>query len=217
MSHDEWVDLDVTGDPGLDQQGYQSPSEPRAMQRHQAEAKRRREERREITQFERDATLARNLKETRLRREQKRRGGAAPPPQPEPQQQPEPVAPPQQDRPVAYLTGDQLPAQQALDIMRTAPGHEPGWHRVDLSPDGWVTWTKVDQPGEGPRVTAYGEPRTAPYIVPFPPGSGYQPGIGPIRRPKEPREPREPRRRWWQWWRRPGPDDPETSPGTVLY
>jgi len=82
--YDEYCDLDITGDPALDQQGYQGPHWPSEVQRHQAQLKRDREQRRNISKALRDSTLARNKAETR-QRNRARRGEPEPVASPQPQ------------------------------------------------------------------------------------------------------------------------------------
>jgi hypothetical protein len=140
---DEIVDLDggacdVTGNPVLDVDGYQSPS-----RRGQnltgfvgsggdwlARADAQRAERRA-----RRAAVAQNIAEATQRREARQasrgRGLVDPPPQP-----------------------DRLAPHVEQAVEHGAPGRAAGWWRVDIAPDGSAQWAKVDAPGDGPRITA---------------------------------------------------------------
>jgi hypothetical protein len=214
VSHDDWddyCDLDgyggeATGDRSIDELGYQSPRHLSQTQRHQQQLKRDREQQRVITQAIRDATLARNRQETKARNAA-RRGKPAPEPEP-PAPQAEPKLSGRPDSfvpPVAFLTGDELPAEAALATMRQAPGREAGWWRVDMTANG-ATWTKVDQADDDgrPRVVAHGPEPASHHEAQL---STAMDNASSVERP---------RRRWWQW-RRPQPTDPPTSPGTTLY
>jgi hypothetical protein len=137
LDPDDIVDLDVTGDPQLDQFGYQSPrrdmSPPPAPERNW------------LAQF--DADMARidrkrreavrqNLAETRHRNAE-RRGQPV---------RPAPVAPTPPVRP-------DLPPHVAQEVAQGMPGRDLGWWRVDVDAYGRAWWTKVDVPGPGPRIT----------------------------------------------------------------
>jgi hypothetical protein len=41
----------------------------------------------------------------------------------------------------------------AQAVANGMPGRDLGWWRVDVTPDGTATWTRVDAPGDGPRMT----------------------------------------------------------------
>jgi hypothetical protein len=125
-------DFDVTGDPVLDRDGYQSPRrQPRQAQwgnpwlataeRERAERHRRRRQR--------DAAC----------REATREAGG-------------------EIGAVGnvVLSGDQLLAHQAQAVVSGAPGRQPGWWAVSFDASGAAHWTKVDGPGCGPQVTAHG-------------------------------------------------------------
>lgn len=150
--HGEPVDLDgcdVTGDPQLDQFGYNSPRRrgqnltgftstdgerlARWRARQDREAAKRKADR---------AAVQANLDETR-RRNAERRGGTA---------ARQPVMP-------------ALPAHVSQAVAEgMAAGRDLGWWRVDVSPDGTAQWTRVDAPGDGPRMTVEQPP--APNAVP---------------------------------------------------
>jgi hypothetical protein len=123
------MDLDITGDPQLDQFGYQSPRRNFTPAREGgrdwlAQAKRDRAER----QQRRQAAVEQNLAETR-RRVAERRG------------QPQPVTP-------------ALAPHVAQAVAHGMPGRSLGWWRVDVAPDGTAWWTRVDAPGaDGPQIT----------------------------------------------------------------
>jgi hypothetical protein len=188
MDEDDWddiVDLDyggeATGDRQLDELGYRLPrgaTDPMVL--HQKQLARDREQRRNITKAIRDAEIERNRRETR-QRNRARRGEPVPA-----EPQPQPV-----HRHPVVLSGDELPAREALEVIHGAGGRPAGWYRVDVSANG-AQWTKVDQPGDGPRVTA-----STPTPEPVQP----QPAA---------------RRRWWH--RRPAPVElTEPSPSVQVW
>jgi hypothetical protein len=155
---DEWdwdrsevVDLDVTGDPQLDQFGYQSPRRdftPPPSQSFDYLAQYRRDQ--AERERKRRAAVTNNLADTR-RRNAERRG-----------QQPQPVTP-------------ALAPHVAQAVERGAVGRQAGWYRVDMTPDGRTTWTPVDQPGDGPQMTVQQSPAPQWHPVELTePGSGTQ-------------------------------------------
>jgi hypothetical protein len=130
---DEIVDLEITGDPQLDQFGYQSPRRgftPPPSQSFDYLAQYRRD--REQRERRRQAAVQQNLAETR-RRVAERRG------------QPQPVLP-------------ALAPHVVQAVERGAVGRQAGWYRVDVTRDGRATWTPVDQPGDGPQMTVQQSP-----------------------------------------------------------
>jgi hypothetical protein len=179
MVDDDWedrhdwepVDLDVTGDPQLDQQFYQSPKQrggtgftsqdgerlARSRAERERDAAKRRAERAAV-----QAQLEAQREEMRQRTAE-RRG--------------EPAA-------------DRLAPHVEQAVQRGAVGRAAGWYRVDVAADGCAQWSKVNQPGDGPWITA-----TTP---------------APQWQPVQPR----PARRWWQ--RRPVELD-QPSPGTQIW
>jgi hypothetical protein len=143
--HSEVVDLDVTGDPQLDQFGYQSPRRnfsPPPSQSFDwlAQAKADYEARQR-----RRAAVQANQDETRRRVAERQRGAT--------------VA----GRPQSEAREQQLAPRVAQAVERGAQGRAPGWWKVDVTPDGRATWTRVDQPGDnGPRVTVQQTPAPQP-------------------------------------------------------
>jgi len=146
------VDLDgdyATGDPALDQTGYQSPRRrgqnltgfthtPPDMswrETQRQEAAQRRERRRRA--------VAQNVEEARRRTAQ--RG------------QSQPIVtfgPGSGYRPgVGLVRQPDLPHRVRDAIAQGMPGRDLGWWRVDVDGDGRAVWTRVDQPGDGPRIT----------------------------------------------------------------
>ncbi len=165
----DW-DPDVTGDPQLDQFGYQSPrrrgqnltgftASPDRDWLAQAKADRAQREQR------RGAAA-----ETR-RRVAQRRGkpvAAQPVPQPAPPTvAPQPVAP-------------DLAPHVAQAVAQGMPGRDLGWWRVDVDSTGRAVWQRVAAPGDGPRITV--EQTPAPAAAP-------QPARWQWRRPAELTEP----------------------------
>jgi hypothetical protein len=92
----------------------------------------------------------------------------------------------------AERRGEPVPAK--LEVIHNAAGRQPGWWKVEIGPNG-ARWVKVDQPGDGPRVTA-----STPTPEPVQP----QPAPPAVRR------------RWWR--RRPAPVEvTEPSPGVQVW
>ncbi len=152
---DEILDLDITGDPQLDQFGYQSPrrdftpppsrSFDYLAQYRRDQAKRERRRR---------AAVEQNLAEMR-RRNAERRG------QPShqivewlPEMQYQPGMGPQQPGEGVTPGRPDLAPHVAQAVAQGMPGRDLGWWRVDVDAYGRATWTRVEQPGpDGPRMT----------------------------------------------------------------
>ena len=146
--HSEIVDLDVTGDPQLDQFGYQSPKQRggTGFTSHQDEwvarsrAQRQRRRREGVRQ---------NVAETRQRVAQRRgEKGVADLPHLS-----QPVRP-------------ALPPHVAQAVAQGMPGRDLGWWKVDVTPDGTAVWTRVDAPGDGPTITVEQTPAPQPRWAP---------------------------------------------------
>ena len=134
---DEVMDLgacDVTGDPQLDQFGYQSPSRrrPNLTGYHPGPERdwlaNARAYRAQCEQRRREA-VADNLREKK-RRIAERRGTDSGTGQPD-------LAP---------------HVARAVAAGMTQP-RDLGWWRIDVDSTGRAVWTKVDAPGDGPRIT----------------------------------------------------------------
>jgi hypothetical protein len=143
--HDgEVVDLDgygeATGDPQLDQFGYQSPKQRGGTGFTSTDGERLARVRAQRAEREqrRRAAVEQNKAETRQRVAQ-RSWAAQPPP------------------------------HIAAAVEQGAPGRPAGWWKVDISPDGSAQWSKVDQPGDGPWITATtpAPPAPAPHWSPI--------------------------------------------------
>jgi hypothetical protein len=132
--HGEAVDLDLTGDPVLDQFGYQSPR----RKSPQPESKGWLAQARDGA---RRQAVANNLAETR-RRNAERRG------------EPQPA--------VDQSTSQMPPPHIAQAVERGAPGRAAGWWKVVVAADGSAQWSKVDQPGDGPKIEATTQAPPAP-------------------------------------------------------
>jgi hypothetical protein len=138
--HDGVVDLDggdyATGDPALDQLGFTSPTrrgenlggftshDDEVVERNRA----RREQRRRAVQ----ANIEASKQRVEQRQHEKRVALSFP--------QPAPVAP-------------DLAPHVSQAIAEGMAGRDLGWWRVDVDAYGRAVWTRVAQPGDGPRMT----------------------------------------------------------------
>jgi hypothetical protein len=164
---DHIVDPDVTGDPQLDQFGYQSPRHvPRTWAHPPAS------QRDWLAQSRRDYAERQRKRDRRQRqREEARRRRESPPshngivPFP-PGMNYQPGIGPTSSQPVneGWSRPDVPPqpavAQQPVSqdvaqaVERGSVGRHAGWYRVDVTPDGRTVWTRVDRPGpDGPQMT----------------------------------------------------------------
>jgi hypothetical protein len=202
MDEDTWDDLhgdvhdldggwcDATGNPAEDIAGYESPS--RRGQNLSgftssggdwlARSREGRQQRRA-----RRAAVEANLAETRQRREARRREAAG-------ESGNMPNSPLVEPAGELCSRHNSPPPHIAAAVERGAVGRAAGWYRVDIKPDGSAQWRPVDQPGDGPWITA-----TTPAPQP--------PALQPVQPQPAPR----------RWWRRRRPAEPQPSPGTRIW
>jgi hypothetical protein len=145
--HDEWdwdreeiVDLDggceATGDPALDQTGYESPRRSWHPVRWDAVAQMQTPDHTAERQRRRREALERNRAETRQRVAQRKGENVTPVTSSQPISQPD------------------LPPHVSQAIADGMPGRDLGWWRVDVDATGRAVWTRVAAPdASGARMT----------------------------------------------------------------